>query len=410
CERTRMTSSYLIVLLLVISSTSTSSTREQEEDRIKELPGQPKVGFSQFSGYVTVNESHGRSLFYWLTESSSSPKNKPLLLWLNGGPGCSSIGYGASEEIGPFRINKTGSSLYLNSFSWNTEANILFLESPVGVGFSYTNTSSDLKDSGDDRTAQENLIFLIKWMSRFPQYQYRDFYIAGESYAGHYVPQLAKKIYHYNKTFNKSIINLKGFMVGNGDTDRHYDRLGAVTYWWSHAMISDRSYNSILKHCSFTENTNSNECDYALYYATVVEFGQVNGYSIYSPLCVPKTNQTKFMHGGILVEEEDPCTESYAEIYYNRPDVQRAMHANLTSIPYKWTVCNEILFKYWDWGNSDHSMLPTYKELMAAGLRIWRGYRLGGSRAGHEVPVLQPERALILLRSFLAGKELPRSY
>ncbi|CAN6806421.1 unnamed protein product, partial [Brassica oleracea] len=163
-------------------------------------PGQPKVGFSQFSGYVTVNESHGRSLFYWLTESSSSPKNKPLLLWLNGvkqettkallwltlerGPGCSSIGYGASEEIGPFRINKTGSSLYLNSFSWNTEANILFLESPVGVGFSYTNTSSDLKDSGDDRTAQENLIFLIKWMSRFPQYQYRDFYIAGESYAG----------------------------------------------------------------------------------------------------------------------------------------------------------------------------------------------------------------------------------
>ncbi|KAL0784843.1 hypothetical protein Bca101_001088 [Brassica carinata] len=294
-------------------------------------------------------------------------------------------------------------------------------------------------------------------MSRFPQYQYRDFYIAGESYAGHYVPQLAKKIYHYNKTFNKSIINLKGFMVGNGDTDRHYDRLGAVTYWWSHAMISDRSYNSILKHCSFTENTNSNECDYALYYATVVEFGQVNGYSIYSPLCVPKTNQTKFMHGGILVEEEDPCTESYAEIYYNRPDVQRAMHANLTSIPYKWTVCNEILFKYWDWGNSDHSMLPTYKELMAAGLRIWvfsgdtdsvvpvtatrlsishlnltvktrwypwySGNQVGGwtevyegltfatvRGAGHEVPVLQPERALILLRSFLAGKELPRSY
>ncbi|KAF3511364.1 hypothetical protein F2Q69_00000931 [Brassica cretica] len=174
-----MTSSYLIVLLLVISSTSTSSTREQEEDRIKELPGQPKVGFSQFSGYVTVNESHGRSLFYWLTESSSSPKNKPLLL-------CS------MEEIGPFRINKTGSSLYLNSFSWNT----------VGVGFSYTNTSSDLKDSGDDRTAQENLIFLIKWMSRFPQYQYRDFYIAGESYADSVVPVTATRlsISHLNLT------------------------------------------------------------------------------------------------------------------------------------------------------------------------------------------------------------------
>jgi len=78
---------HLIIILLVISSTSSSSSslREQEEDMIKALPGQPQVGFSQFSGYVTVNESHGRSLFYWLTESPSSSHTKPLLLWLNGG-------------------------------------------------------------------------------------------------------------------------------------------------------------------------------------------------------------------------------------------------------------------------------------------------------------------------------------
>lgn len=89
-----MARTHLFLFLLVLSSSplssaattvSSSSSREQEEDRIEALPGQPKVGFSQFSGYVTVNESHGRSLFYWLTESSSSPKNKPLLLWLNGG-------------------------------------------------------------------------------------------------------------------------------------------------------------------------------------------------------------------------------------------------------------------------------------------------------------------------------------
>lgn len=92
----KMARTHLIFLLLVLSSStsslslsssssSLSSLREQEEDRIKALPGQPKVGFSQFSGYVSVNESHGRSLFYWLTESSSSPHTKPLLLWLNGG-------------------------------------------------------------------------------------------------------------------------------------------------------------------------------------------------------------------------------------------------------------------------------------------------------------------------------------
>ncbi|CAH2061311.1 unnamed protein product [Thlaspi arvense] len=287
-------------------------------------------------------------------------------------------------------------------------------------------------------------------------YQYRDFYIAGESYAGHYVPQLAKKIHHYNKAMNKTIINLIGIMVGNGDTDRHYDRLGAVTYWWSHAMISDGSYKTILKHCSFTEDTNSDECNAALYYATVIEFGQVNGYSIYSPSCLPQTNETKLLHRRMLVEEEeDPCTESYAEIYYNRPDVQRAMHANLTAIPYKWTACNSGMFN--SWGDSDNSILPIYKELIAVGLRIWvfsgdtdavvpvTGTRLSLSHlnltvrtrwypwysenqvggwtevyegltfatvrgAGHEVPVLQPRRALTLLRSFLAGKELPRSY
>ncbi|KAG7571954.1 Alpha/Beta hydrolase fold [Arabidopsis suecica] len=378
-----MARTHLIFLLLVLlsKSTSSTSTKEQEEDRIKALPGQPKVGFSQFSGYVTVNESHGRSLFYWLTESSShSPHTKPLLLWLNGGPGCSSIAYGASEEIGPFRISKTGYNLYLNNFSWNTEANLLFLESPVGVGFSYTNTSSDFEESGDERTAQDNLIFLISWMSRFPQYQYRDFYIVGESYAGHYVPQLAKKIHEYNKDCKNPVINLKGFMVGNPEMDKNNDKRGTITYWWSHAMISDTSYNCILKNCDFTADRFSKECNTAIYDAAA-DFGDIDQYSIYTPKCVPpqdQTNQTKFVQirqmqttKPFLVDQYDPCTENYAEIYYNHPEVQRAMHANRTAIPYKWTACSDSVFDNWNWRDSDNSMLPIYKELIAAGLRIW---------------------------------------
>ncbi|EOA27060.1 hypothetical protein CARUB_v10023155mg [Capsella rubella] len=464
-----MARTHLISLLvLVLSSTLTSSSsKEQEEDRIKSLPGQPKVGFSQFSGYVTVNESHGRSLFYWLTESSShSPHTKPLLLWLNGGPGCSSIAYGASEEIGPFRITKTGCSLYLNNFSWNTEANLLFLESPVGVGFSYTNTSSDFDELGDERTAQENLIFLINWMSRFPQYQYRDFYIVGESYAGHYVPQLAKEIQEYNNAYERPIINLKGFMVGNPEMDKYSDKLGTITYWWSHAMISDTSYNSILENCDFAGEKFSKECDSAIY-NSAADFGEIDQYSIYTPKCVPQQQQpnhtkvTELMKMHItkrfLVDQYDPCTENYAEIYYNRPDVQRALHANHTAIPYKWTACSDTVFNNWNWRDSDNSMLPIYKELIAAGLKIWvfsgdtdsvvpvtatrfslsklnlpvktrwypwySGNQVGGRTevyegltfvtvrgAGHEVPFFQPRSALVLLRSFLAGIELPRSY
>ncbi|KAL5711446.1 Serine carboxypeptidase-like 26 [Ranunculus cassubicifolius] len=63
-------------------------------------------------------------------------------------------------------------------------ANLLFLESPAGVGFSYTNTTADLYNAGDKRTAEDAYIFLVKWLERFPQYKHRDFYIAGESYAG----------------------------------------------------------------------------------------------------------------------------------------------------------------------------------------------------------------------------------
>ncbi|XP_074582527.1 serine carboxypeptidase 24-like isoform X2 [Curcuma longa] len=433
-------------------------------DEISALPGQPPVAFLQFSGYVMVNKQHGRALFYWLTESASHSAKRPLVLWLNGGPGCSSVAYGASEEIGPFRINKTGSSLYLNKFSWNREANLLFLESPAGVGFSYTDTISDLKNSGDERTAQDCLMFLIHWMSRFPQYKNRDFYISGESYAGHYVPQLAKKIVDYNKASSKPFINLKGILVGNAVTDNYYDSIGTISYWWTHSMISDQTYRSILSSCNFSSPKASHECDHVVSYAMNHEFGDIDQYSIYTPSCVassPKNTkrQHKIRFKNTLIHGRssfgyDPCTENYAEKYYNRQDVQKAMHANTTGIPYKWTSCSDILIK--TWGDTQISMLPTYKELIAAGLRIWMfsgdidsvvpvtatrfaishlglkikipwypwysGRQVGGwtevyegmtfasvRGAGHEVPLLQPKRAFQLFASFLAGKPLPSS-
>lgn len=447
--------------LVSIYGTMALKNEQQEMDRILELPGQPPVSFSQFSGYVPVNEDHGRALFYWLTEATSSPEKKPLVLWLNGGPGCSSVAYGASEEIGPFRISKTASSLYLNKHSWNREANILFLESPAGVGFSYTNTSSDLKDSGDKRTAQDALIFLLRWMSRFPQYKDRDFYISGESYAGHYAPQLALKIVEYSKGASHPIINLKGIMVGNAVTDNYYDNLGTVSYWWSHSIISDRTYKSILKSCNFSSEKSSQKCDDAVNYAMNHEFGNIDQYSIYAPACKASTanNTVKLLRlKNSLIHRKisgyDPCTENYAEKYYNRPDVQKAMHANSTAIPYNWTACSDVLIR--NWKDTEFSILPTYKKLIAAGLRIWVfsgdtdsvvpvtatrfslnhlnlkiktkwypwyvGGQVGGwtevyrgltfatiRGAGHEIPLLQPQRALVLFQSFLAGKDLPRS-
>jgi len=123
----------VVVLLLVLAGVAAMVTADQESDRIRELPGQPpNVGFSQYSGYVTVNPARGRALFYWLVEAvPAAGPIAPLVLWLNGGPGCSSVGYGASEEVGPFRIRPDGQTLYLNPNSWNKGACSL---SSVGYG------------------------------------------------------------------------------------------------------------------------------------------------------------------------------------------------------------------------------------------------------------------------------------
>ncbi|XP_042499155.1 serine carboxypeptidase-like 25 [Macadamia integrifolia] len=430
----------------------------EEADRISKLPGQPKVSFQQYSGYVTVNQTAGRALFYWLTEAVQ-PESKPFVIWFNGGPGCSSIAYGASEEVGPFRIKKNGTGLYLNKYSWNTVANVLFLESPAGVGFSYTNTSSDLETSGDTRTAKDALEFIIRWLDRFPHYKQKEIYLTGESYAGHYVPQLAKEIMTYNSR-SKNPINLKGIMVGNAVIDHYYDSLGTIDFYWSHAMISDETHKETLSKCDFHNVTASSECKAILDYVDEILEG-IDLYSIYTPKCSNSDGTRRIQHfrrrslsliSGQMISGYDPCSEQYSKIYYNRPDVQKALHANTTNIPYNWTTCS----RRGKWIDSSFSILPIYKEMIAGGLRIWvlsgdadavvpvtatkyslaqlklktkipwypwyvKEKEVGGwtevyegltfatvRGAGHEVPVLKPKSSLQLLKSFLSGTPLPK--
>ncbi|KAL7002424.1 Serine carboxypeptidase-like 34, variant 2 [Sarracenia purpurea var. burkii] len=326
----------------------------QEADRVVKLPGQPPVSFQQFAGYVTVNETHGRALFYWFFEATREPEAKPLLLWLNGGPGCSSIGYGEAEELGPFFPQKDKVDLKFNKYTWNKEANLLFVESPVGVGFSYTNTSSDIQQLGDTITAKDSYTFLVNWFGRFPQFKSHDFYIAGESYAGHYVPQLAELIFDNNKNAsNHEYINFKGFMVGNALLDDDTDQSGMIDYAWDHAVISDRVYEDAKRECNFSVATLSNGCNNALNQYFDV-YNIIDMYSLYAPTCVTTTTTIKLpaIHGIIAPRifskfdmwhrkptGYDPCASDYTEAYLNRPDVQKALHANTTKINYPWTHC-----------------------------------------------------------------------
>ncbi|XP_066306264.1 serine carboxypeptidase-like 26 [Miscanthus floridulus] len=465
--------SFAVLLLVLFQSscwccyaaTVGYSYSEQEGNRVALLPGQPRnPPVSQFAGYVTVNEHNGRALFYWFFEAQTSPAHKPLLLWLNGGPGCSSVGYGAASELGPLRVTKHGAGLEFNNIAWNSEANLLFLESPVGVGFSYTNTSSDLTKLDDAFVAEDAYSFLVNWLKRFPQYKGREFYISGESYAGHYVPQLAELVYDRNKGKTNTYINLKGFMVGNPLTDDYYDSKGLAEYAWSHSVVSDEVYDRIKKVCDFRVSNWTDDCDKAMN-TVFSQYQEIDIYNIYAPRCnLPPSSAALAVDQEFVANDHehfrrrirmfsgyDPCYSSYAEKYFNNADVQRAFHANVSGTR-KWQVCSDSILRSYNF--SVLSVLPIYSKLIKAGLRVWlySGDVDGrvpviGSRycvealglpvktqwqpwylnkqvagrfveyhgmtmvtirgAGHLVPLNKPSEGLALIDTFLQGKQLP---
>ncbi|XVF44554.1 hypothetical protein PTKIN_Ptkin02bG0133900 [Pterospermum kingtungense] len=357
---------------------------QQEADRVTNLPGQPAVKFRHYAGYVKLQPQNQKALFYWFFEAQNGAARLLASLLFFGlmevGPGCSSVAYGAAQELGPFLIRSNGTQLTFNKFSWNKVANMLFVEAPVGVGFSYTNNSDDL-NLGDKITAADTYTFLINWFKRFPNFKSHDFYIAGESYAGHYVPQLAQLIYEKNRGSTKdSFINLKGFMIGNAAINEQTDTLGIFDYAWSHAIISDQLYDDITKECGLKESSNLTAHCAQDISAFMEAYSNIDMHSIYSPVCLYSSEITYsqlVVAPRLLTQHDlwhklpsgyDPCTVDYVQKYFNRKDVQTAMHANVTKLPYPYTTCSAIIK---DWNDSPASMLPTIQKLLDAGLRIW---------------------------------------
>ncbi|PAN17395.1 hypothetical protein PAHAL_3G128500 [Panicum hallii] len=373
--------SLCLVSALAFSSCSLSlASHQRDADRVARLPGQPESSsVSQFAGYVMMNKRHGRALFYWVFEAQTPPEEKPLLLWLNGGPDCSSLGYGAASELGPLRVIREGTALKFNEYAWDKEANLLFLESPVGAGFSYTNTSSDLDKLNDDFVAEDAYSFLVNWLQRFPEYKDREFYIAGESYAGHYVPQLVALVSERNKEKKgKAYINIKGFIVGNPVTNDYYDSKGLAEYAWSHAVVSDEVYSRIKKYCDFKISNWSDDCNAAM---NIVygQYREIDMYNIYAPRCLLNQSSASSANRAFFVNDQfrrrtrmfsgyDPCYSSYAEDYFNKQEVQKAFHANFL-LPGKWHACSDLIQNYYNFSVS--SVLPIYSKLIKAGLRVW---------------------------------------
>jgi len=205
-----------------------------DADLVKSLPGwDAPLPSAMYSGFLKLPGTQ-KQLHYLLVEAEP-PLDKataPLVLWLNGGPGCSSL-EGFFYEHGPLvvgdahappninfandpsaNLNATG-KLFRNPWAWSRAASILYLEAPAGVGFSFSPVASEERN-GDNGTAADNLAALEQFFLKFPEFKSNPFYVSGESYGGVYVPTLSQKIYQAGAAFGG---NMSGYLVGNGVFD-----------------------------------------------------------------------------------------------------------------------------------------------------------------------------------------------
>lgn len=195
-----------------------------EKKLIKEGQDAALVKFSEFqnvksySGYLTVDKNFDSNLFFWFFPSPTNYTEVPVLLWLQGGPGSPSV-FGLFSENGPFKIEKD--QLTLRKESWTNTHSVLYIDNPVGTGFSFTKDGYARNETkvGEDLYQALRQFFLL-----FPELQQNEFFVTGESYAGKYVPAVSHTIHKYNQK-NDFKINLKGLAIGNGLCDPEHQFL-----------------------------------------------------------------------------------------------------------------------------------------------------------------------------------------
>ncbi|KAI5808499.1 Alpha/Beta hydrolase protein [Peziza echinospora] len=397
----------------------------------------------QLSGYLDVDDD--KHFFFWFFESRNDPANDPVTLWLNGGPGCSSM-TGLFMELGPSSVDKNANPVF-NPHSWNSNSSVIFLDQPVNVGYSYSDSST----KSTAAAAEDVYAFLTLFFEKFPQYGKQDFHIAGESYAGHYIPTFAAKILEHKNTN----INLKSVAIGNGLTD------GLTQYKYYRPMAcGEGGYKSVLseQECQSMDNAYP-RC------ASLIQ-GCYDSESIWR--CVPASIYCNnammgpFQRTGLNVYDirgkcEDTSNLCYSEMgwitkYLNKKNVMDTLGAEVDSYEScNFDVNRDFLFNG-DWMLPFHRFIPELLKkipiLIYAGdadficnwlgnqawvhALDWHGktgfnkeklapYKVGEKevgqikssgnftflrlyQAGHMVPYNQPEASLQMLNEWIGGK------
>jgi carboxypeptidase C (cathepsin A) len=367
-----------------------------EEDRVTWLPNiGPITDFGLFSGYVTIGDT-SKQIHYLLNESQNDPTTDPLVIWFNGGPGCSSM-LGWLQEHGPWQMPSGDPTLSFteNEYSWNRETSMLYIEQPAGVGYSYCEGATDCTFN-DDKSGKDNLAAVLAWFEKYPEYKERDLYISGESYGGIYVPYLAWNIVDHNeKNADDDTVfkpNLKGFAVGNGVTNWNYDTNSAfieMAYW--HSLIDQELHDKIVAaECDFGGPYMQRMTDECAGYLDEFEslVADVNVYDIYgtcwglgpSPQMIfsdahshkrftsqneytPWINRSigKTQEGKHILKELPPCTWGSGLLdWMNLSEVRQALH--IPDYVQAWDLCQSA--SWWNYVIQPKGSQWIYEELM----------------------------------------------
>ncbi|CAG9790103.1 unnamed protein product [Diatraea saccharalis] len=207
------------------------------------------LNITSYSGFFTVNKAYDSNQFFWYFPAIDGNKTAPLLVWLQGGPGASSL-FGLFEENGPIRMEEIGAYFDRRQCTWAANHHVLYIDNPVGTGFSFTNNGYCTNQT---QVGEELYSFVTQFLKLFSELQKNEFFITGESYGGKYVPALAYKIHKMNPTAEIKV-NLKGIAIGNGFSDPEHQLVYSKYLYqiglldWNQAETVAKYENKTIKH------------------------------------------------------------------------------------------------------------------------------------------------------------------
>uniref|UniRef100_A0A8C2WNL8 Carboxypeptidase n=1 Tax=Cyclopterus lumpus TaxID=8103 RepID=A0A8C2WNL8_CYCLU len=356
------------VLCYFLSSLLGAGDAAPAADEVAYLPGlQKQPSFKQYSGYLSVAD--GKHLHYWFVASQKDPSSDPVVLWLNGGPGCSSLD-GLLTEHGPFLIQDDGATLQYNEYSWNKIANMLYLESPAGVGFSYSDDKNYV--TNDTEVSMNNYLALKEFFRLFPEFHKNELFLTGESYGGIYIPTLAERV------MEDASLNLQGVAVGNGLSSYEMNDNALVYFAYYHGLLGSRLWTSLQTFCcsegkcNFYNNRNKNCSDDVSQRTRFWCSGQTG--SVFRCCVSPAAGggpghrlQLGKLRGlasqHLSVRLDPPCTNSTpSTLYLNNPYVRAALH--ISPKAQSWVICSSEVNLYY--GRLYPDVRKQYMKLLGA--------------------------------------------